>query len=82
MTLLSTYRLLGHRLHTRTRPEELFSDPQRKRRGHDAGDLVDVLLEDRIVLEKMKQLESKMRYQIQKLVRLGANEEIDPINGA
>lgn len=80
LTLLSSYRLLGRSLSARTRPEEPFTDPKRKVRGSDAGDLVDVLLEDRIILEKLKQLESKMRYQIQKLVQSGLSEETDVLN--
>lgn len=81
LTLLSSYRLLGHSLSARTRPDEAFTESKRNARGSDAGDLVDVLLEDRIILEKLKQLESKMHYQIQKLVQSGLSEETDAING-
>ncbi|GJJ12244.1 hypothetical protein Clacol_006485 [Clathrus columnatus] len=80
LTLLSTYRVLGHSLKTRTKPEGVFTDPGRKARGSNAGDLIDVLIEDRIVLEKIKQLELKMRYQIQKIVKLAADEEVDAVN--
>jgi U3 small nucleolar ribonucleoprotein protein LCP5 len=47
-----------------------FSNPQRKARGAGAGDLVDAMVEKRIVLDKVKALEGRMRYQIEKLVRL------------
>lgn len=42
----------------------------RDARGSCAGDLVDSMVEGRIVLEKIKALEGRMRYQIEKLVRV------------
>lgn len=84
-TLLSAHRLLGHSLKSRSRPPEPFTAQQRSARGAEAGDLVDTLVEDRVVLEKIRQLESKMRYQIEKLVKIATEEEerteADIING-
>jgi U3 small nucleolar ribonucleoprotein protein LCP5 len=70
LTLLSASRALGASVFTREPPSELFSDSRRGSRGDGAGDLVDSMVEGRIVLEKIKPLESRMRYQIEKLVRL------------
>lgn len=72
LALLSVHRILGHTLSDRTSSENSlsFSAPDRDPRGTQPGDLVDSLVEKRIVLEKVKALESKMRYQIEKLVRL------------
>lgn len=67
--LLSAHRALGHSLSDRTPASEPFSDPQRGTRGSGAGDRVDALIESRLVLEKVKLMEGKMKYQIDKLVR-------------
>ncbi|KAG8871431.1 hypothetical protein FRB97_008702 [Tulasnella sp. 331] len=70
LTLLSAHRILGHTLVDRTAPAQAFSSTSRTARGSDAGDLVDSLVEGRAILEKAKTLENKMRYQIDKLVRM------------
>ena len=83
LVLLHSHRVLGHSLTTRSPPSEPFNSCDRGRRGADAGDLVDSMIEGRIVLEKTKLLESKMRYQIEKLVQLAVDEPSDDkvING-
>lgn len=70
LVLVSSRRLLGHSLLERSPPKLPFSAQNRDRRGSRAGDLVDAMIEGRIVLEKIDALESKMRYQIEKLIRL------------
>jgi U3 small nucleolar ribonucleoprotein protein LCP5 len=70
LALLIPHRILGHTLLDRTPPSEPFSSAQRSARGTGAGDLVDSIVEGRIVLEKVKVLEGRMKYQIEKLVRL------------
>ena len=70
LVLLSAHRVLGHALTDRKPPTQPFASSSRDERGADAGDLVDSMIESRVVLEKIKALESKMRYQIGKLVRL------------
>lgn len=85
LSLMTAHRVLGHSLASRTRPPQPFITTGREARGAEAGDLVDTLVETRIVLEKVKQLESKMRYQIEKLVggseEDSARPEVDAING-
>jgi U3 small nucleolar ribonucleoprotein protein LCP5 len=85
LSLLTAHRVLGHSLTLRSRPSQPFTAAARDARGSAAGDLVDALVEDRIILEKVKQLESKMRYQIEKLVRISqddaARTEADIVNG-
>ena len=83
LALLHSHRVLGHSLTTRSSPSEPFSSLARGRRGADAGDLVDSMIEGRVVLEKIKLLESKMRYQIEKLVQLATADPSDEqvING-
>jgi U3 small nucleolar ribonucleoprotein protein LCP5 len=70
LTLLSASRALGASVFDRTHPSEPFSDSARGSRGDRAGDLVDSMVEGRVVLDKIKPLEGRMRYQIEKLVRL------------
>lgn len=70
LVLVSTRRATGDSLADRTPPTPLFSAVDREARGSGAGDLVDSMIEGRIVLEKIKVLESRMRYQIEKLVRV------------
>ena len=88
LTLLSAHRVLGHTLSdsSRRNKREPFSSSERSPHHGQPGDLVDSLIEKRIVIEKVKALESKMRYQIEKLVRLAeeASEEVnrDITNGA
>lgn len=52
-----------------------FSDPSREQRGSNAGDLVDTLVEGRIVLEKADALENRMRYQVEKLLKTAEQAE-------
>ncbi|KAF8654149.1 hypothetical protein AX16_003678 [Volvariella volvacea WC 439] len=75
LALVSSRRALGDSLLVRTRPELPFSSSDRSSRGADLGDLVDSMVEARIVLEKIKTLESRMRYQIEKLVRVAEEPE-------
>jgi len=70
LVLVSSHRALGHTLHDRSPPPQPFSSADRDARGSGAGDLVDSMVEGRIVLEKIKVLEGRMRYQIEKLVRV------------
>jgi U3 small nucleolar ribonucleoprotein protein LCP5 len=44
-------------------------------RGGGAGDLVDALVEGRVVLDRARALEGRMRYQIEKLVRMAQDAE-------
>lgn len=83
LALLHAHRVLGHSLTTRSPPSIPFNSSERDKRGADAGDLVDSMIEGRTVLEKIKLLESKMRYQIEKLVQLAAEEPADDsvVNG-
>jgi hypothetical protein len=70
LTLLSAHRVLGHSLADRSTPSGPFSSLDRGLRGSNAGDLVDSMVEARVVLEKVKALESRMKYQIEKLVKI------------
>lgn len=72
LALLHSHRVLGHSLTIRSPPPEPFNSRERGRRGADAGDLVDSMIEFRALLEKIKLPESKMRYQIEKLIQLAA----------
>lgn len=62
--------MLGDSLSERTPPAQPFGARDREARGSNPGDLVDAMIEDRIALEKVEVLEGKMRYQIEKLVRI------------
>jgi len=75
LLLLSSHRAIGHTLTERSPPTQPFSHLDREARGADAGDLVDSMIETRVVLEKVKALESRMRYQIEKLVRTAQEPE-------
>lgn len=82
LLLLSCRRALSHSLAARSPPQQSFSDPDRDARGDEPGDLVDSMIENRVVLEKIKVLEGRMRYQIDKLVRLAKDEAaVDVSNG-
>ncbi|KAJ3533366.1 hypothetical protein NM688_g7293 [Phlebia brevispora] len=70
LSILSARRALGHSLLERSAPAASFSSADRGARGVGAGDRVDAMIESRIVLEKIKVLEGRMRYQIEKLVRV------------
>ncbi|KAF5358177.1 hypothetical protein D9756_001853 [Leucocoprinus leucothites] len=75
LALLSTRRMLGHTLTEREAPKLPFSCPDRDCRGSGAGDLVDAMIEGRTILEKTRALEGKLKYQIEKLVRLAREPE-------
>ncbi|KAJ7221742.1 hypothetical protein GGX14DRAFT_671139 [Mycena pura] len=75
LLLLSAHRAMGHTMTERAPPPEPFSKLDRSARGADAGDLVDAMIEARAVLEKVKALESRLRYQIEKLVRTAQEPE-------
>lgn len=75
VTLLSAQRVLGRSLDSRSLPHRSFSDRDRELRGNEAGDLVDYLSEGRVILDKVKALELRMRYQIEKLMRLAEEPE-------
>jgi len=77
-TLLSVQRALGHSLDSRSLPNRSFGDRERDLRGHEGGDLVDSLSEGRVILDKVKALELRMRYQIEKLMRLAEEPETAP----
>ncbi|KAI0047022.1 hypothetical protein FA95DRAFT_1559452 [Auriscalpium vulgare] len=70
LILVNSHRSLGHTLEERARPTLPFSSPEREARGDAPGDFVDSMVEGRLVLEKIKILEGRMRYQIEKLVRV------------
>lgn len=74
-TLLLSHRALGHSLAERHPPTESFASLERSARGSGAGDLVDQMVEGRIVLEKIKVLENRMKYQIEKLVRVATEPQ-------
>jgi len=76
MVLMSAHRVLGHSLLSRDLPTSGFDDPERRARGTEAGDLVDSAIEARAVLEKTKALELRLKYQIQKLVRLAEDASV------
>ena len=79
LVLVCARRVLGDSLNDRTPPNEPFSSTSRGPRGSGTGDRVDAMIEGRLALEKIKVLESKMRYQIDKLVRV-AEESADTTN--
>ncbi|KAF8078059.1 hypothetical protein FPV67DRAFT_1463955 [Lyophyllum atratum] len=70
LVLVSSRRAVGHPLSGHSRPGQLFSVLERSSRGSGAGDLVDSMVESRVVLEKIRALETRMRYQIEKLLRI------------
>ncbi|KAK0474768.1 hypothetical protein IW261DRAFT_1496983 [Armillaria novae-zelandiae] len=74
LLLLSCRRALSHSLAVRSPPQQSFSHPDRDARGTGPGDLADSMIESRVVLEKIKVLEGRMRYQIEKLVRLSKDD--------
>ena len=75
-TLLIAHRGLGHSLVDRSPPNTPFASPSRPARGDQAGDLVDHMVEDRLVLEKVKVLEGRMKYQIEKLVGVATEKQM------
>ena len=74
-TLLIAQRGLGHSLANRSPPNAPFASSSRPARGSQAGDLADHMVEDRLVLEKIKVLEGRMKYQIEKLVRVATEKK-------
>ncbi|KAI0927999.1 hypothetical protein AcW1_005385 [Taiwanofungus camphoratus] len=70
LVLVSSRRASGDSLTERAPPALPFSAPDRGPRGSGAGDRVDSMIEARVVLEKIKVLEGRMKYQIEKLVRV------------
>lgn len=74
-TLLIAHRGLGHSLNHRSPPNVTFASSSRPARGDNAGDIIDYMVEDRLVLEKIKVLEGRMKYQIEKLVRVATEEQ-------
>lgn len=79
LALLSARRALGHSLQDRSQPTLPFSDIGRDERGHGSGDLVDSMIEGRVVLEKADALESRMRYQIEKLLKTAEQTDGDAV---
>ncbi|THH21088.1 hypothetical protein EW146_g380 [Bondarzewia mesenterica] len=80
LVLVDSRRALGHSLNDRTPPPQPFSLAERASRGSAPGDLVDSMIEGRIVLEKIKILEGRMRYQIEKLVRVAEDSSQGAVN--
>ncbi|PIL30553.1 hypothetical protein GSI_07253 [Ganoderma sinense ZZ0214-1] len=83
LTLLTARRAIGDSLADRATPQAPFSAKDRAARGDGAGDRVDATIEARVVLEKVKVLEGRMKYQIDKLVRVadeGASADNDIAN--
>ena len=75
LVLLSARRILGHNMAERENPKLPFSSVDRDSRGSGAGDLVDIMIEGRCILEKTRVLEGKLNYQTEKLVRLAREPE-------
>ncbi|KAH8100209.1 hypothetical protein BXZ70DRAFT_1000391 [Cristinia sonorae] len=74
LVLLSAHRAAGHGLSERTPPAEPWGTPNRSPRGAAAGDRVDAMIEGRVVMEKIRLMEGKMKYQIDKLTKLAQEE--------
>jgi len=72
---------VGHSLADHIQPPQPFASSERELRGVAAGDVVDALVEERLILEKIKTLESRMKYQLDKLLRV-AEEGLQPKTGA
>ncbi|KAI6038461.1 hypothetical protein EDC04DRAFT_2868454 [Pisolithus marmoratus] len=70
LVLLCARRVIGDSMEDRTPPSDPFSTTDRDSRGSGIGDLIDSMIEGRVVLEKIRVMESRMRYQIEKLVRI------------
>jgi len=64
----------------KTPPAMPFGAPERTARGSGAGDRVDSVIEARVVLEKIKVLEGRMKYQIEKLVRVAEEAPSASVN--
>lgn len=70
LSIITARRAIGHSLSERSPHATPFSSKDRPTRGAGAGDRVDATVEARVVLEKVKVLEGRMKYQIDKLVRI------------
>jgi U3 small nucleolar ribonucleoprotein protein LCP5 len=81
LVLVSSGRALGNDLNGRSAPTQPFSRKDRDARGNQMGDLVDSMIEDRAVLEKIHVLEAKMRYQIDKLIRIAEEPSTNLTDG-
>lgn len=83
LALISSRRAVGHALSERTLPSDSFGVSNRSQRGDGVGDLIDSAIEGRLVLEKSKALEIRMKYQVDKLVRISQEQENgkDVLNG-
>jgi len=79
LVLVVSRQVLGDSLLGRTQPKSSFASEERGPRGSELGDLVDTMIEGRVILEKIKTLETRMRYQIEKLLRIA--EERDNESG-
>ncbi|KAK1219855.1 hypothetical protein PQX77_017432 [Marasmius sp. AFHP31] len=80
LLLVSSRRVFGSEsedggMKERSPPSEPFGDLERGQRGAGMGDMVDRMLEGRLVLEKIKALEGRMKYQIEKLVKAAQEGE-------
>lgn len=74
LILTVSRQILGHTLAERTAPNAVFSDLTRAARGAGAGDRIDSMVETRLILEKIRPLEERMKYQIDKLVRMAEED--------
>ena len=81
IVLLSARRAIGDSMEDRAPPSEPFSTADRSIRGSGVGDLVDSMIEGRVVLEKIKVLESRIKYQIEKLVRIAQDSSDAAVDG-
>ncbi|KAH9948098.1 hypothetical protein B0H21DRAFT_735360 [Amylocystis lapponica] len=70
IVLVASRSALGHSLTERASPALPFGSLDRGPRGSGAGDRVDSMIEARVLLEKIKVLEGRMKYQIDKLMRV------------
>ena len=77
LALLNAHRALGHSLAPSDDAAPAlpgFGNAEREERGTEPADLIAAAVERRLVLEKTKVLEGRMRYQIEKLVRLSEED--------
>ncbi|KAF9004722.1 hypothetical protein BDQ17DRAFT_1354553 [Cyathus striatus] len=72
LVLVTSRRSLGHSLTERLALPGPFASADRSTRGSGTGNLVDTMVENRVVLEKIEALQGKMRYQIEKLINVSA----------
>ncbi|PPR02195.1 hypothetical protein CVT24_011422 [Panaeolus cyanescens] len=80
LVLISSRRILGDSLTERSDSIQPFSAIERDARGSHLGDVVDSTIENRLLLEKVEVLQSKMRYQIEKLLKVATEpaQDVDP----